>query len=91
MYQPSLYSLKKAKSLKVEIKPSNQKNKKLDVFRNNIYKCSIGDIRYSDYPTYINSHGLLYANQRRNLYKKRHENDRKVHGTAGYYADQILW
>ena len=31
------------------------------------------------------------ANKRRKMYKIRHNNDRKVRGSNGYYADKILW
>jgi hypothetical protein len=31
------------------------------------------------------------ARKRRELYKQRHESDRKVLHSNGYYADKILW
>jgi len=50
----------------------------------------------NDYPTYLakEKKGYYekgYANKRRKLYKERHEKDRHVSGSAGYYADKILW
>lgn len=75
---------KKAAKLGVTIKPSTRKFKKLDVFKNGNKVASIGDIRYSDY----NLHG---DEERRKRYKLRHEKDRHQVGTAGYYADRILW
>jgi len=45
------YSYKRAEELNVTIKPSNKKNKKIDVYKNNKYICSIGDDNYTDYPT----------------------------------------
>ena len=39
----------KAKKLGVEIKPSNLKNKKIDVYKNEKRIASIGDIKYKDY------------------------------------------
>jgi hypothetical protein len=44
-----------------------------------------------DYDSYIRKEGIAFANERRRLYKIRHEADRHKKGTAGYYADQILW
>jgi len=61
MYHITDYSKQKAKKLNVDIKPSNKKNKKIDVIKNNKIVASIGDVRYSDYPTYIKSSGLIYA------------------------------
>jgi hypothetical protein len=46
---------------------------------------------YNDYPTFIRKKGIEYADVRRRLYKMRHEKDRHERGTAGYYADKLLW
>jgi hypothetical protein len=73
-----------AKKLGVEVKASKEKFKKLDVFKNGEKVASIGDIRYSDYLTHKDE-------ERKRLYKQRHAKDRKVKGSAGYYADKILW
>ena len=64
-----------------------------DIKRAHVFKCtrsqctkiaSIGDKRHSDFL----QHG---DEKRRRLYKIRHERDRHKKGTAGYYADKILW
>lgn len=79
----------RAKRYGVRVSPSRRKHKKLDVFKcTNANVCkriaSIGDKRYSDF--------LQHGNhKRRRLYKKRHEKDRHQKGTAGFYADKILW
>jgi len=93
MYRITEYSKKQAEKLNVQIKPSKVKNKKIDVLKNNKIIASIGDIRYSDYPTMIETKGKgkAYANQRRELYKKRHKNDMNVKNSAGFYANKILW
>lgn len=90
-YQITEYTLKKAKELGVKVKPSTNKNKKLDVFRNNNKIASIGGAGYKDYPTYLKTNGKSYANKRRELYKIRHDKDRKVIDSAGYFADKLLW
>ena len=74
----------KAKRIGVTVKPSTRPHKKLDVYVKGSYKTSIGDRRYSDF----NLHG---DEERRRLYKLRHERFRHVKGTASYYADRILW
>ena len=91
VYQIKPYSYEQAKKLNVEIKPSTRKDKKIDVYKDNKYICSIGDINYYDYATYIQNNGLAYANERRKLYKIRHNKDRHVKFTSGYYSDKILW
>ena len=91
MYDIKKYSYNQAKILNVIIKPSIHKNKKIDVFdKTGNYICSIGDVNYKDYPTYLTIDKKL-ADQRRKLYKIRHEKDRHIKNTSGYYADKILW
>ena len=92
MYEIKNYTRQKAKSLNVMVKPSKNKNKKIDVFNSKGKKlASVGAIGYKDYPTYIQLKGKKYADERRRLYKIRHQNDRKLKGSAGYYADKLLW
>ena len=91
MYQITNYTQNQAKKLNVIVKPSTRKGRKIDVIKNNVVIASIGDMNYSDYPTYIKSHGLEYANNRRKPYKSRHEKDRHVVDSTGYYADKLLW
>lgn len=90
------YSFEQAKRLNVTIKPSTNVLKKIDVFKNGNKVASIGARGMSDYPTYLQKekkgyHEKGYASKRRKLYKERHEKDRHVVGSAGYYADKILW
>ena len=67
------------------------KNKKIDVFKSGKKIASIGAIGYKDYPTYLKTKGKEYADERRKLYKMRHESDRHQRGTPGYFADKLLW
>ena len=90
-YRIKQYSKNQAKKLGVTIKPSKLKGEKIDVFKNNKKLVSIGAIGYKDYPTYIKEKGKKYADERRRLYKIRHKKDRNIKGSAGYYADKILW
>jgi hypothetical protein len=86
------YSYQQAKKLNVIIVPSHKKNKKIDVFSNDKkYITSIGDIRYLDYPHYIETKGTDYANERRILYKKRHAKYSNKIGSASFFASHILW
>ena len=90
------YSKAKADILRVEIKPSNNPLKKIDVFKNGKKIASIGAFGMNDYPTYLEKEkkGYFYkgyAKERRRLYKQRHEKDRHKIGSNGWYADKILW
>ena len=95
-YKISNYSKNRAKTLGVTIKPSIRTGKKIDVFRNGKKVASIGAQGYGDYPTFLamEKSGKLpkgYAASRRKNYKIRHRQNRKIVGSPGYYADQILW
>jgi hypothetical protein len=90
-YKITKYTKDNAKKLGVEVKVSNVKGKKLDVFKDGKKIASVGALGYSDYPTYIKNKGKDYADKRRTLYKIRHKNNKDVKGTNGYYADKLLW
>jgi hypothetical protein len=91
-YKIKPYSYQQAEKLGVTIKPSNTNGKKIDVFDKSGKKiASIGAIGYFDYPTYLQNDGLRVAELHRKAYKIRHEKDRHIKGSAGYYADKILW
>jgi len=90
------YSKAKADILRVEIKPSSNPLKKIDVFKNGKKIATIGALGMFDYPTYLEKEkkGYFpkgYAKERRRLYKLRHEKDRHKIGKNGWYADKILW
>jgi hypothetical protein len=90
------YSIAQANKLGVEIKPSTNKLKKIDVFKSGKKVASIGALGMNDYPTYLEKEkkGYFpkgYAKERRRLYKQRHEKDRHKSETNGWYADKILW
>lgn len=90
-YKIKPYSLQQAQKLGVSIKPSKNPRKKIDVFKNGEKVVSVGAAGYNDYPTWIQKEGKSYANERRRLYKQRHQNDRQKKGSAGWYADKLLW
>jgi hypothetical protein len=72
MYQITDYTKQRAKKIGVDIKPSTRKHKKIDVYHQGEYIASIGDVRYSDFPTYLKEKGREYAEERRRLYHIRH-------------------
>jgi hypothetical protein len=69
MYSITQYTKDKAKALGVIVKPSSNKNKKIDVFDKSTGSklASIGGIKpdgtpYTDYPNYVISKGRKIAN-----------------------------
>jgi hypothetical protein len=95
-YKISNYTINQAKRIGVNVKPSRKKGKKIDVIKDGRKIASVGALGYADYPTYMamERSGIVpkgTANKRRAAYKSRHSKDRKIKGSAGYYADQLLW
>ena len=91
VYTITKYSYDQAKKLGVEIKPSTNPSKKIDVYKDNKKICSIGDINYGDYPTFIIQKGKEYADKRRELYMIRHKKHKDIVDTKSYYAARLLW
>jgi len=90
-YTITNYTKSKAKELGVVVKTSTVKGKKIDVFKDGKKIASIGALGYKDYPTFLKDEGTAFANKKREAYKARHEKDRHKKGSAGYYADKLLW
>ena len=90
-YKIKAYSFAQAKKLGVTIKPSKRIGKKIDVFKGDKKVASIGALGYGDYPTFMEKMGKEFADKKRKAYKTRHEKDRHVRGSAGFYADKMLW
>jgi hypothetical protein len=88
MYKITNYTLKRAKQMGLIVKPSSNKDKKLDVYKK---VATIGAKGMNDYPTYIKKNGIQFAKTRRLLYKMRHEKDRHVKNSNGWFADKLLW
>jgi len=90
-YTITSYTRRQAKKLGVTVKPSVNSKKKIDVFKDGKKVASVGAIGYKDYPTYTKTKGKAYADDRRRLYKIRHQKNRNKVGTNSYYADKLLW
>lgn len=86
-YQITEYTKNKAKEIDVEVKPSLNPKKKIDVFKDDELIASIGAIGYLDYPSYIIKKGKAYADKRRKLYHQRHQKD----SLGEYLALWLLW
>jgi len=96
LYKIKQHTKRQARKLGVNVKPSQNKGKKIDVFKNGVKVASVGAKGYKDYPTYLELErsGKVApgtARKRRRAYKKRHAENRKVKNSPGYYADKLLW
>lgn len=99
-YKITPYTFSQAKKLGVVVKPSKVNGKKLDVFKNVkgelVKVATVGALGYADYPTfqYLETRGRVpsgTAEKRRKAYKTRHQKDRTIRGSNGWYADKLLW
>ena len=75
----------------MEVKPSHKPEKKIDVFREGHLIGSVGAKGMGDYPTFLREKGRDYAEERRSLYKARHQKDRTKRWSKGWLADRLLW
>lgn len=89
-----------ADQLGVIIRPSDNPEKKLDVYipmdHKKYKKISIGDRHYADFHIYkeLELVGKVpegTANARKMAYEKRHHKDLIKKGSPGYYAWKLLW
>ena len=91
-YKINNHSKTQALLLHLVVKPSKNKNKKIDVYTHDgKFLHSIGDILYNDYARYIEMYNLDYANKRRELYHKRHQKGINIVNSKQYLSARILW
>jgi hypothetical protein len=87
MYQITDYTKQKAREIGIEVKPSKNPKKKIDVYRMGEKIASIGQAGAKDYPTYLKEEGKKVADERRRLYHLRHPNNTLKEELAKY----LLW
>jgi hypothetical protein len=87
MYHITDYTKQRAKEAKVEVRPSTNPKKKIDVFYKGEKVGSVGATGYGDYPTFLKEKGEAYAEKRRSLYHKRHTKD----SLGELLALHLLW
>tara|TARA_R110002153_G_scaffold240361_2_gene394957 strand:- start:251 stop:535 length:285 start_codon:yes stop_codon:yes gene_type:complete len=94
MYKIKQIQIDKASKIGVTIKPSENKKKKVDVFKNGSKVGSIGAMGYKDYGTYLEELPKKEADKKRKNYLARHSKEPKTKDgkkTNSYFADKILW
>lgn len=90
-YTITPYTYKQARKYGVKVVLSKNKTKKIDVVKKGKVIASVGAMGMNDFPTYMKKCGKGYAKTRRRLYKIRHNKDRNIRGTRGWWADKLLW
>jgi hypothetical protein len=80
-----------AENLGVEIKPSENIKKKIDVFKDGKKIASIGSAGHGDYFFYLKTKGHLFAENKKDQYKKRHWKDIDNKDKNGFWAYTLLW
>ena len=75
-YKIKRHTYTQAKKIGVTVKPSTVKGKKIDVFKNGKKVASVGALGYGDFPTFKQTKGKKYADERRRLYKIIHQKNR---------------
>lgn len=91
MYPISNRTYQQARKLGVTVRPSKNPQKKIDVLRDGDVIASIGARGMGDYHIYRREKGEEYANERRRLYRIRHQVDQVKRGSPAYYASELLW
>ena len=96
-YKIKKLQLDKAKELGVQIAPSTNRQKKVDIFLKGKKLYSIGANGMNDYATYLEDKSVpkSEAEKRRINYIQRHSKEPKIDDegnfTKSFYADEILW
>jgi hypothetical protein len=91
MYVITEYSKQQAKKLGVELRPSSNPKKKIDVYKDGKKVASIGASNFGDYGTFLKTKGKAHADERRRLYRLRHNGEQNKIGSNGYYSWFLLW
>lgn len=95
-YKITQYTKDQAKRYGLEVKISQVKGKKIAVFKKGIKVADVGALGYGDYSTFLEQekqgkYPKGFASMKRKAYKSRHEKDRHVLNSRGWYADKLLW
>ena len=90
MYDISERTYEIAKKLNLTIKPSVNKNKKIDVYKNGEFIKSIGSINFNDYHIYLKTDKDL-AEKHRKSYIARHKKGIERGDLGEVLSLKLLW
>jgi len=93
LYKILPYTFKKAEKMNLVVEPSENPKYKLEIYDAVTGKFLFygGSASYLDYPHYIETKGLSYANERRRLYRIRHAKEIAKVGSRGAVIAELLW
>ena len=92
MYNILPYTYHQAKKLGVQVFPSDNPKYKIEIYDNTgNFLFYGGSPKYSDFPHYIQSHGLEYAEKRQALYHIRHAKEIAKKRSRGWFISKLLW
>jgi hypothetical protein len=93
VYQIKKHTLDRAKELGLKVFASDNPKYKIEVYDglSGHFLFYGGDANYSDYPSYLESHGREYADERRRLYRIRHQKEINNIGSRGSIIAYLLW
>lgn len=80
--------LAEAALLKIEIRPSENKRRLLDIYKDNEYQCSIGASNFSYWNQLVETEGVDYAVQKRTKILQRFKNNCQPHVL---WTLRLLW
>lgn len=91
-YNITPYTLQRARELGLKVSASDNPKYKIKVSDiSGKFLFNGGDPKYSDYPTYIKTKGKEFADNRRRLYRIRHQKEINKPGSRGSIIAYLLW
>jgi len=91
-YKIKQYTLDKARELGVQVFPSDNPKYKIEIYNDDgVFMFYGGSPLYDDYPTYMETNGKTYADERRRLYRLRHRKEIEKVGSRGWWIAELLW
>jgi len=91
-YNITPYTLARARELGLKVTASDKPKYKIKVSDSTgKFLFYGGDPKYKDYPTYLNMHGKEFADNRRRLYRIRHQKEINKVGSRGSIIAFLLW
>lgn len=88
MYEITEDQYETADTLRIEIRPSENKRKLIDVYKDGIYFCSIGAINFRYYRELLSDEGVVVAEQKKQKILHRYKNNCTL---EVLYLMRILW
>lgn len=80
--------LQEAEDLRIEIRPSENKRKLIDVYRDGKYFCSVGANNFLYYNQLVELEGIEFAQRKKEKILARYKNDCKL---ETLYMLRLLW